>query len=168
MESIGSPVAVVAIEIPGDPIGKGRPRFVYGTGLVYTPKETRLRERHIAATVREAYPDLRPDGDTAFGLCAVFYHGTRQRKDCDNLLKLVADALTGTIWKDDSQVLTMLGTRFYDKVYPRTRIDVIKLDRPLIRPPQKGGPHGSIRKAAGPAGQAEPVRAETQEGKVTK
>jgi Holliday junction resolvase RusA-like endonuclease len=160
-------VSILSITIPGDPIGKGRPRFVRKTGIAFTPKTTRVREKNIAATVREHSPDLKAEADTAYGLGVAFFHATRRRQDIDNLLKLAIDALTGVVWKDDSQVLSVAAWRYYDKANPRTVIEVVKLDRSCIAVPKKGGDTDGVPQDSGaPKGRpkAESVR---QEGEVT-
>jgi len=36
-----------------------------------------------------------------------------KKPDASNLLKLLEDALTGTVWRDDAQVVDVLMTKFY-------------------------------------------------------
>lgn len=51
------------------------------------------------------------------------------RKDLDNCLKAVMDALTNIgVWKDDGQVVILNASRIYDHASPGATITVIKLD----------------------------------------
>lgn len=53
-----------------------------------------------------------------------FYFGTKRRTDLDNFNKLWADALTGVVWDDDSQIAKLTLTRGYDKLRPRIEVVV--------------------------------------------
>ena len=53
------------------------------------------------------------------------------RPDCDNLFKAVADALTGIVFRDDSQIAAAVIQKFYtekDKG-PRVEIKIMEKDR---------------------------------------
>src|SRR5437016_4646535 len=75
--------------VPGVPMSKQRPRFVRKTGAVFTPRETRDREQVIGAYAQLQAGVSKPDGVNAFGIRAVFYVDNAQRKDTDNMLKLL-------------------------------------------------------------------------------
>ena len=64
-------------------------------------------------------------GDVAVSV--VFYFGTKRRFDLDNANKLWADALTGIVYGDDSQIAELTLRRAYDKVRPRIEITSIEL-----------------------------------------
>jgi Holliday junction resolvase RusA-like endonuclease len=49
----------------------------------------------------------------AVGVELAFYQGTRARKDIDNMVKLVLDALNSVAWTDDVQVSVVLARRVY-------------------------------------------------------
>lgn len=89
-------------EVPGEPLSKARPRVV--RGRAFTPETTLRQERRVA----EAYPGAMLEGD----LCVecVFYAGTAVRRDVDNQLKLVLDALNGVAYEDDHQVKQIHAT----------------------------------------------------------
>lgn len=96
--------------IAGDPISKQRPRFqIHKSGRVYTPKDTKEAERAIAWGIKAANRQLFMDEDSLFGVRAIFYCRDYQRKDVDNMMKLVLDACNGFIWKDDAQVAEIAG-----------------------------------------------------------
>jgi Holliday junction resolvase RusA-like endonuclease len=52
------------------------------------------------------------------------YFGTRRKADLDNFNKLWADALTGIVYQDDSQIADLHLVRDYDKRNPRIEIEI--------------------------------------------
>jgi len=122
------------ITIPGKPKGKGRPRVTkYGT---YTPQATKDAEANIIREYRHRYGDeklegaIRVDIVCRFPLAKKDYDkygqfkpsgieklsrgGIDIRIDCDNMAKLVLDALNGVAYEDDKQVVSLSVTKFYD------------------------------------------------------
>lgn len=137
--------------IPGEPRGKGRPRFRIAPGRhgafvqTYTPAETRAEEgavRLIAATAMEGRPPV--SGPIELRLCAYRQvpksWSKKQRElalagtvvptgkpDVDNLLKLLADGLNGVVWIDDAQVTDAhVYKRYSDK--PRLVVEVRQIN----------------------------------------
>lgn len=89
--------------VRGEPVPKGRPRFNFRTGRVYTPDRTAEAEKRIGEYLKVAVPHLVPaTGRIRFK--AVFYMKGVGRGDWDNYGKLVSDALNGKAWLDDKQV----------------------------------------------------------------
>lgn len=123
---------IVGLSVSGDPVSKSRPR-VTRTGHTFTPAKTREAESRIATLVRSAMPGMVSRGDVCFGLQAEFHCGTWQRRDVDNMLKLVADALTGVVWADDSQVSEMSARviRGVGRDNARTVFRVYETDAPM-------------------------------------
>lgn len=114
----------VLVTITGAPVPKGRPRLKwtkYG-GVAYTPEKTRAAEEFIAWQIRAAHRELIPDDESAFGVRALFHCRTRERRDVDNLAKLVLDACTGIVWQDDRQV-----SELHCRVYRGVQIDKTEL-----------------------------------------
>lgn len=108
----------------GDPISKQRPRFVkYASGKVYTPKHTKEAEQNIAWTIKSSHRQIVEDGDSMFGVRIIFHCKNHQRRDIDNMCKLVFDACNGFVWKDDVQVGELHSQVFRDcSGEPRTEI----------------------------------------------
>jgi len=110
-------VEVVArFTVDGEPMSKARARFARtGKGVrTYTPKSTHDAELRMAAAFREVAPGHTDDGTNAYGVMGLFFAGTRQRRDVDNMIKLICDGLNGVAWQDDSQVEEVSGRRGVD------------------------------------------------------
>lgn len=109
----------VVIEIPGEPVAQGRPRFVRATGRAFDPPKSHEWKGHAAYFMRAACPEPFPPEVplhvevTAVWRCPVSEHRKREPRllrwrpkgaDADNILKAVLDAGTGVLWIDDAQV----------------------------------------------------------------
>jgi Holliday junction resolvase RusA-like endonuclease len=120
------PMDAVEFTIPGEPMSKQRPRFNPKSGHAYTPAKTRDSEReiaqHFAQTKRGIF-----DGMIAVEI--QFYMGTKRRKDIDNLVKTVLDALNGFAFVDDHLVHVLSATKYFstpDKA--RTVVKIYRID----------------------------------------
>jgi Holliday junction resolvase RusA-like endonuclease len=115
---------VIELVIPGEPKGKGRPKFVRATGRAFTPKPTRLAEEFVRQVwMRAGSPRLdegplavevevvlaRPQGhrrrDGSLGAVGLRSPWPTKRPDWDNVAKLVADSLNGLAYRDDAQIV---------------------------------------------------------------
>lgn len=56
-----------------------------------------------------------------------YYFKTKYRRDLENMNKLVLDALTGIVYKDDSQIDELHLYRRYDKKRPHIKIEITEL-----------------------------------------
>lgn len=102
-------VVKVSFTVVGEPKSKGRPRFTR-SGRTYTPKDTIDAERVIA----DAWRRLEiPASDKPMVLVCDFYVGTLRRKDIDNMLKTVGDALNGVAYVDDSQLVGVVASKTF-------------------------------------------------------
>jgi len=119
---------MIAIYIPGEPIGKGRPRL--GKGHTYTPEKTRTWEEMAALEARRQYQGEPLEGPVHMDVEAVFaipkYWPTWRRQeaeddmvmhivrpDASNVLKAVEDALQGILFRDDSQIGSVSIEKWY-------------------------------------------------------
>lgn len=111
---------MIRFEVPGDPVGKGRPRTVTlpnGRHMTHTPQATIDFENRVRFAAQSA--GATPlEGPVELIVTAIFaMPKSRHRKreprpaewktsvpDCDNVAKAVADALNGIAFSDDSQV----------------------------------------------------------------
>lgn len=118
-------------KIPGQPVGKARPRITtrYGKTVAYTPAKTRNWESMAAKIFKRAWGQRPPyDGPSQIHVVAVSRrpqrllrkkdpHGRmwRQAKpDGDNVLKSVADAIEKAgVVKDDKDIVRMSADSVY-------------------------------------------------------
>lgn len=159
----------VTFEVPGAPQGKARPRFrvVKPKGKpefvhVYTPAETMGYEKAIAWAAKAAMRGKEPmTGPVELCVTAVLpvpvSWSIKKRNaalvgdlwptgkpDFDNIEKVVADAVKGIVWKDDSQVCTSNFRKRYGKD-PGLAVEVHELDQhalPLFRVPEDATARG--------------------------
>ena len=109
--------------IPGEPCGKGRPRFTKA-GHTYTPQKTAVYENLVKLEYERQCSGIRFD-EGAVGIKITAYFAVpksvsqkkkaemisgnvfpTKKPDADNILKIVADALNGIAYGDDKQVVT--------------------------------------------------------------
>ena len=138
---------MIVVELPGEPIGKGRPRFrpvttKTGRSFVnaYTPAKTRSYERALAITAKTAMRGQRPLSGplavtvTAFMTIPASWSAKKRdaalagavrpgRPDVDNIFKGAADALNGIVFDDDSQIVDARIMKVYAES-PLLRIEV--------------------------------------------
>ena len=131
--------------IPGNPIGKGRPRSVVRGGYVshYTPKKTRAEETRLRTEAKIHGPDVPYTGPLAVNLrfqmpipkqttkkqralieSGLSFH--TKKPDLDNLIKLILDALNEVIWQDDKQIVRLTTEKEYDN-QPGIWVEVTEL-----------------------------------------
>jgi len=125
--------------VPGPPVGKARARTVLSRGRVhsYTPNKTTAYESTVRLAFTAAYPGHVPlDGPLAVSVRAFFWPPDRYRHqtgiesiphttrpDGDNVLKAVADAGNGVIWRDDSIVARWTIEKWYS-LTPRVEVEI--------------------------------------------
>lgn len=136
----------VRFTIPGEPVGKGRPRFYQGHAV--TPKKTREQEKLIKQMylaqangrawmngeplevfVRFYYPV--PKSYTKKRRAAIenFEELPTKKPDIDNCLKLLLDACNGVAWADDTQVISVTADKFYADDVPYTFVSISEIDK---------------------------------------
>ena len=119
------------IWLPGQPIGKGRPRFTR-TGRVYTPEKTRRYEHRLAGTASnymllhqldctekpcraliKAQFEIPKSWAKAKKAAAEANEIYPKKPDADNIAKIVLDSLNSIIWDDDAQVYDLRVIKTY-------------------------------------------------------
>lgn len=118
--------------VDGEPMGKGRHRTTVRDGRVrtYTPRQTREYEDWVKLCYLRAAQGSRLNGAIEARITGIFsipksislrnrklmlgkkaYH--TKKIDCDNLAKIVLDALNGVAYDDDKQVCRLQVEKIY-------------------------------------------------------
>ena len=142
----------VTFMVPGEPAGKGRPRFAIRKSRdggsfvsVRTPDKTVVYENLIKIeyqqqTGRHRFPDdamlemeieaffCIPKGASKKRKAAMLTGDIRPTKkpDADNVLKAVADALNDIAYRDDTQLVDCIVHKYYD-TEPRVIVTITQV-----------------------------------------
>lgn len=123
----------VSFTVPGEPIGKGRPRATTRAGhaALYTPKKTANYESLIAHAAHQAMAGAAPvefacqvQLSITVGVpaswskkkqaAALAGHVLPTKKpDTDNVVKAVFDGMNGVVWRDDVQAVDLFVRKRY-------------------------------------------------------
>lgn len=131
----------VQFAVSGEPVGKGRPRFARNGNYVraYTPEKTRAYEQLVAWAYKQ---EGRSFGAVPVQLVVRAYFGVpasapkkkraamlageipcTKKPDADNIVKCIADALNGTAYDDDRQIVQIVcSKRWTDS--PRVEVEI--------------------------------------------
>lgn len=124
---------VATFVVPGDPASKARARFTQRAGrtVTYTPKNVTIAERRISDAFLKATGGVRgTDKEATYGVVMRFYNATRQRRDVDNMVKLVLDGLNLVAFPDDNQVTEIKASKEYaGRDNARTEVTVYAIGR---------------------------------------
>lgn len=134
------------IQVPGIPVGKGRPRMSVRGGhpRAYTPEKTVRYENLVRTTFMNDYPDAVPiDVPVRVDIYAQFpipkswskkkkasaVDGFVSKKpDIDNIIKSIFDGLNGVAWTDDAMVASVVAEKNYTDKMPSCRITITTLE----------------------------------------
>ena len=123
-------MSTVTFTILGKPIGKGRPRFSTAGGYArsYTPAKTveyenlvrmewektgaKKLEGVISAVIYAYFPIPKSVSKKKRALMDGRFYTSKP--DCDNIAKIILDALNGIAYDDDSQVASLRVKKLYD------------------------------------------------------
>jgi Holliday junction resolvase RusA-like endonuclease len=124
----------IAFTIPGEPRGKGRPRFgrtKTGRPVAFTDTKTASYENLVALACQQTMAGaapmvgpvmllvrvrLAPPTSTSNKARAAMLDGQTppaKRPDLDNCLKAIGDGLNGVAYVDDAQVVSLTATKIY-------------------------------------------------------
>lgn len=124
---------MITFTVPGEPVGKGRPRVTLAGGRAhaYTPAKTAAYEQLVAvyaAAAMKKSPLLEHPVRLRLGIyCKVPGSWSKKRRsdalagierpakapDIDNIVKSVADGMNGIVWIDDSQIVELVCSKHY-------------------------------------------------------
>jgi len=129
---------VRTLTVLGEPVAKGRPRIA--RGHAYTPERTAMYEGLVRMAYLGKYGAEQPYiGEVAMHISAYFAipkSASKKRRadmasgvvrptkrpDCDNVAKIVMDALNGLAYEDDCQVVDCVVGKHYSG---NPRVEVI-------------------------------------------
>lgn len=134
--------------IPGEPVGKGRPRVVRnkytGNSVAYTPEKTANYEELVktmyVAGVNPRFPDdamLRVEINAYFSIPKSASKKKRadmigrvlrpiKKPDVDNIVKILLDSLNRIAYRDDSQVVSVIFNKWYSEE-PRVEVKITEV-----------------------------------------
>lgn len=124
---------MIEFTVPGEPKGKGRPRFsrVGKFTKTYTDAKTKMYEEKIASAARlQMYPHEPLETPLSISLhlhlgvptsyskkrreaCLTGEEWPMKKPDIDNVAKAFLDAMNGIVYKDDVQVIRLHVTKTY-------------------------------------------------------
>lgn len=112
----------LTIIVPGRPVPKARPRVTsHGT---YTPQRTQAHTEWVQAHAREVMAGSPPlTGPIQVMVFHYLKGDPTKRPDLLNLDMLVADALSGIVYQDDSQIIEMTSMKLRSTP-EETRIEI--------------------------------------------
>lgn len=119
-------VLVATVTVAGEPVSKERARVVRGG--TFTPPKTLAAEEAIAWMFRQAARAWKVDRNSQFVVEMGFHCKTRHRRDIDNMIKLVLDALNKLCWWDDSQVTEVRAIKYQESTEPLTTVTIYRLE----------------------------------------
>ena len=123
---------MIEIYLAGEPIGKGRPRFVKATGRAFTPERTVRFEDRLSLAAQAAMngrsllegpldvhvdifmsvPASKPKKWKADALAGLIR--PTKKPDADNFAKCL-DACNLVVWSDDAQIVELRVSKFYSE-----------------------------------------------------
>lgn len=123
----------VTFTVPGQPVGKGRPRVgkVGGFSRLYTPEKTVSYESLVGYSAAQAMAgrglieapvfvtlDIRVQIPASWSrkkqeLARVGGYWPATKPDIDNVEKAIFDGMNGVVWKDDVQVVKVTKQKRY-------------------------------------------------------
>ena len=137
---------MINFTVNGEPVAQGRPRFSTRGSFVkaYDPEKSKNYKAYVklvaAAAMNES--SLKPlDGAISVDITAfVSIPKSKSKKfrenalkqlerptkkpDCDNIAKILLDAMTGIVYEDDKQIVKLSVEKYYDEV-PRVEVQII-------------------------------------------
>ena len=136
---------VLAFEIPGQPIGQGRPKFstINGHARAYDPEKSRNYKAYIRMLATQAMKDsgfTMIEGPCSIEIFAFFevpkskskkfreaalngLERPTKKPDLSNIIKGIEDALNGLVYKDDSSIVSLKIQKYYSE-FPRVEIEI--------------------------------------------
>lgn len=144
----GEAMKSIRFSIPGQPMGKQRPRVVHNGSFsqAFTPKETVSYENLVRVMYREAAKGKRFADEDMLDVRVIAYYSIpkstskKKRKmmlehkirpgkkpDWDNIGKIICDSLNTVAYRDDSSIVDAQVRKFYSE-NPRVDVTIRRID----------------------------------------
>lgn len=144
----GEAMKSIRFSIPGQPMGKQRPRVVHNGSFsqAFTPKETVSYENLVRVMYREAARGKRFTDEDMLDVRVIAYYSIpkstskKKRKmmlehkirpgkkpDWDNIGKIICDSLNTVAYRDDSRIVDAQVRKFYSE-NPRVDVTIRRID----------------------------------------
>ena len=144
----GEDMKSIRFSIPGQPMGKQRPRVVHNGSFskAFTPKETVSYENLVRVMYREAAKGKRFADEDMLDVRVIAYYSIpkstskKKRKmmlehkirpgkkpDWDNIGKIICDSLNTVAYRDDSSIVDAQVRKFYSE-NPRVDVTIRRID----------------------------------------
>lgn len=144
----GEDMKSIRFSIPGQPMGKQRPRVVHNGSFsqAFTPKETVSYENLVRVMYREAARGKRFTDEDMLDVRVIAYYSIpkstskKKRKmmlehkirpgkkpDWDNIGKIICDSLNTVAYRDDSSIVDAQVRKFYSE-NPRVDVTIRRID----------------------------------------
>lgn len=129
----------ICFSIPGAPVGKARPRATR-FGQPYTPAGTVQYENWVKLCFKQKYPDWVPTTEMVKMKLVIEYPIPKstpkkyindmrsgvirpmKKPDIDNIAKIVSDALNNIAYRDDSQIVELVCSKYYTQNEPLVEV----------------------------------------------
>lgn len=144
----GEAMKSIRFSIPGQPMGKQRPRVVHNGSFsrAFTPKETVSYENLVRVMYREVAKGRRFADEDMLDVRVIAYYSIpkstskKKRKmmlehkirpgkkpDWDNIGKIICDSLNTVAYRDDSSIVDAQVRKFYSE-NPRVDVTIRRID----------------------------------------
>ncbi|HYM69204.1 MAG TPA: RusA family crossover junction endodeoxyribonuclease [bacterium] len=124
----------ISFVVPGNAVPKARPRSVRlpnGKIRTYTPARTQHYEQKVAIYALQILKGANwpiADAKSRFHMRVLLVFADLRRRDGDNCVKVIQDALNGIAYADDYQVVSHAVSRSLDRANPRTEVVITRLE----------------------------------------
>ncbi|WP_179291091.1 RusA family crossover junction endodeoxyribonuclease [Levilactobacillus brevis] len=132
---------MIELVVYGVPVEAARPKLSYKTRHAYDPEKSRAYKQYVSLEVSKQYHGDLIDEKPLSVHIAIYrpiqtsvsnieharraqnVHRPIVKPDTSNYVKLIEDALTGVIWKDDNCIVDLTASKYYSD-NPRIEVTV--------------------------------------------